>query len=294
MARKTFSENLRSLFGIHSSFDDSFFDDLEDSLVEGDIGVRTACAIVDELRAECRKNSIKTAERVLTTLTELMTPWVQPISFEIPTEKVSVFMVFGVNGVGKTTSVAKMAVYYDKMGVSPIILAAADTFRAAAIEQLQHHGEKIGCRVVAHQNGADPGAVVYSAADAVRAAGGGLVIADTAGRLHNKENLVRELQKINRIGASRADLDCYKKILVLDATTGLNGLRQAEVFHEQIGIDALVLTKYDSTARGGILISAGKELGIPIAFVGSGERYEDLLPFDREKYLAEFISGEKK
>lgn len=294
MAKKSFSENLRNLFGIHSSIDESFYDDLEDSLVEGDIGIRTACSIVDELRNKCRASSITDTEAVISILTDLITPWVTPVNFDIPAGKVSVFMVFGVNGVGKTTTVAKMAVYYAKKSVSPIILAAADTFRAAAIEQLQHHGEKTGCRVIAHQHGADPGAVVYSAADAVRAAGGGLVLADTAGRLHNKENLVRELQKIDRIGSNRADPGCYKKILILDATTGLNGLRQAEVFHEQIGIDALVLTKYDSTARGGILISAGKELGIPVAFVGAGERYEDLLPFDRDRYLTEFISGGKK
>lgn len=294
MSKKTFSERFRNLLGVHSSLDESFYEDLEDSLVEGDIGVRTACSIVDELRNKCRDLSILDKNEMLVALTELITPWITPISFAIPAGKVSVFMVFGVNGVGKTTTVAKMAVHYANKGFSPIVLAAADTFRAAAIEQLQHHGEKIGCRVIAHQHGADPSAVVFSAADAVRAAGGGLVLADTAGRLHNKDNLVRELQKIDRIGLSRADPDCYKKILVLDATTGLNGLRQAEVFHEHIGIDAIVLTKYDSTARGGILVSAGKELGIPVAFVGSGERYEDLLPFDPARYLSEFLHGDKK
>jgi len=174
----------------------------------------------------------------------------------------------------------------------PVILAAADTFRAAAIEQLKFHGDRTGIRVVAHQNGSDPGAVIFDAADSVRAQGGGLVIADTAGRLHNKDNLVRELQKIDRIAQSKADPDCYRKILVLDATTGQNGMRQAEVFHEAVGVDAIILTKYDSTARGGIAISVGKELGLPVAFIGTGEKYEDFMLFNNDIYLAEF-TGKK-
>lgn len=293
MAKKTFSENLKNLFSAHRQLDESFFEELEDSLVEGDIGVKTAYALVEELRKVCKNGKITEKEDILATLSGLMSPWVHEARLEAPSGKLSIFMVFGINGVGKTTTVAKMASYYTSVGTSPVILAAADTFRAAAIEQLQHHGDKTGCRVIALQHGADPGAVVYSAADAARAAGGGLVLADTAGRLHNKENLVRELQKIDRIGSTRADEGCYKKILVIDATTGLNGLRQAEVFHDQIGIDALVLSKYDSTARGGTIISAGKELGIPVAFVGTGEKYRDLEPFDSRQYLAQFIGGDK-
>ncbi len=293
MAKKSFSENLKSLFSAHRQLDDAFFDELEDSLVEGDIGAKTAYALVDELRKVCRAGNHGEREAILAELTKILSPWVRDIVLEAPAGKVSIFMVFGVNGVGKTTTVAKMAAHYAAANVAPVLLAAADTFRAAAIEQLQHHGEKTGCRVIAHQHGADPGAVVYSAADAARASGGGLVIADTAGRLHNKDNLVRELQKIDRIGSSRADEGCYKKILVLDATTGLNGLRQAEVFHEHIGIDALVLSKYDSTARGGTIISAGKELGIPVAFVGTGERYQDLERFNPARYLKQFLDGDK-
>ena len=293
MAKKSFSENLKSLFSAHRQLDDAFFDELEDSLVEGDIGAKTAYALVDELRKVCRAGNHGEREAILAELTKILSPWVRDIVLEAPAGKVSIFMVFGVNGVGKTTTVAKMAAHYAAANVAPVFLAAADTFRAAAIEQLQHHGEKTGCRVIAHQHGADPGAVVYSAADAARASGGGLVIADTAGRLHNKDNLVRELQKIDRIGSSRADEGCYKKILVLDATTGLNGLRQAEVFHEHIGIDALVLSKYDSTARGGTIISAGKELGIPVAFVGTGERYQDLERFNPARYLKQFLDGDK-
>ena len=151
------------------------------------------------------------------------------------------------------------------------------------------HGERLKIRVVAHQHGGDPGAVVFDAAEAVKAQGGDLVIADTAGRLHNKENLVRELQKIDRISASKADEGCYKKILVVDATTGQNALRQAEVFNEAVKLDAIVLTKYDSTAKGGIAVSIGKELGIPVAFVCTGETYKDISAFDVSEYVRNFI-----
>jgi len=293
MAKKTFSENLKSLFGKHTQIDESFFEDMEDSLIEGDLGARTAVDVVDELRSVCRSRGITDRDGIVAALMELLSPWVREYRLEIPEDKLSIVMVFGVNGVGKTTTVAKMANYFKRQGVDPVILAAADTFRAAAIEQLKYHGEKTGCRVIAHQHGADPGAVVYSASEAARSSGGALVLADTAGRLHNKENLVRELQKIDKIGSLRADPECYTKILVLDATTGLNGLRQAEVFHEQIGIDALVLTKYDSTARGGTIISAGRELGLPVAFIGTGETYADLQVFDGQRYLEEFLNGGK-
>jgi fused signal recognition particle receptor len=225
---------------------------------------------------------------MLDALVKLLSPYAREISLVPEKGKVSVYLLLGVNGVGKTTSAAKMAVWFRKKITEPVIMAAADTFRAAAIEQLKYHGERTGVRVVAHQNGSDPGAVIFDAAESVRAQGGGLVIADTAGRLHNKDNLVRELQKIDRIAESKADPGCYKKILVLDATTGQNGMRQAEVFHEAVGVDAIILTKYDSTARGGIAISVGKEFGLPVAFIGTGETYDDFMPFSSEVYLAEF------
>ena len=198
-------------------------------------------------------------------------------------------MVLGVNGVGKTTSVAKLANYYKAAGLENLVLASADTFRAAAIEQLQMHGDKIGVRVVSHQHGSDPSAVVFDAADAIRSKGNGLVLADTAGRLHNKENLVRELQKIDRTCRTKADEGCYKKILVIDATTGQNALRQAEVFNEAVGLDALIMTKYDSTAKGGVAVTIGKELGLPVAFICTGEKYPDIAKFNAEKYINDFL-----
>jgi fused signal recognition particle receptor len=289
MAKHTFAENLKRLFGIHPVTDDSFFDDLTDSLVEGDIGIKTAMEIGETLKKKCRQEGITDRSGILASLYGLLSPYAKEITLEPEENRLSVYLVLGVNGVGKTTAVAKMAYWYEKTRKGSVILAAADTFRAAAIEQLQFHGEKIGVRVVAHQHGSDPGAVVFDAAEAVRSRGSGLVIVDTAGRLHNKENLVRELQKIDRIAAMKADPSCYKKLLVLDATTGQNGLRQAEVFHEAVGLDAIILTKYDSTARGGIAITAGKELSLPVAFVGTGETYNDFAPFKRDAYLAEFL-----
>ena len=294
MAKVSFQAHLKNLFGIHPHIDEAFFEELTDTLVEGDIGARTACEIVDELERRCKTDRISEKDRILDELQVILTPMVKTVFFDPPQDKVSVYMLLGVNGVGKTTSCAKMAVWYQQKIKQPIILAAADTFRAAAIEQLQFHGEKIGIKVVAHQHGADPGAVVYDAAESVRSRGGGLVIADTAGRLHNRENLVRELQKIDRIAQTKADPDCYRKFLILDATTGQNGLRQAEVFHDSIGLDAIILTKYDSTAKGGIAISVGKELGLPVAFVGTGERYSDFAIFDRDVWLSEFIGKTEK
>lgn len=288
MARLSFAESLKRLFGRNQESDDAFYDDLADSLIEGDLGAKTAFEVSDALQRRFGDVDDADRQRVLQGLIEILSPWARGIDLAPEAGKTSVYLVLGVNGVGKTTTAGKMALWYRERSATNVVLAAADTFRAAAIDQLKMHGERTGVRVVAHQHGSDPGAVVFDAAESVRAQGGGLVIADTAGRLHNKENLVRELQKIDRIAASKADEGCYKKVLVLDATTGQNGLRQAEVFHEAVGVDAIVLTKYDSTARGGIAIAAGKELGIPVAFVGTGETYADFAPFSRESYLREF------
>ncbi len=289
MARLGFAESLKRLFSAHAKIDSAFFEELADRLVEADLGAKTAFEVVEGLERACRSEGIGDRESILERLSSTLVPWVGEARFAPRAGSVSVYLVLGVNGVGKTTSVAKMAKWYrDREGV-PIILAAADTFRAAAIEQLQLHGQRTDTRVVAHQNGSDPGAVVFSACDAARAQGGALVIADTAGRLHNKENLVRELQKIDRIASTRADEGCYRKFLVLDATTGQNALRQAESFHSAVGVDAVILTKYDSTASGGIAVAVGKELGLPVAFVGTGEGLGDFAPFDARAYLNDLL-----
>ncbi|MCR4735388.1 MAG: signal recognition particle-docking protein FtsY [Treponema sp.] len=288
--KKTFGEKLRALFSKKSSIDDDFYDELIDSLVEGDIGAKTAYQIVEELEKTCSKNKISDQNAILLELKNLLLESVKSTFLEPEKDKLNVWMILGVNGVGKTTSVAKMANWYKKHGLENVILASADTFRAAAIEQLALHGERIGVRVVSHQHGSDPSAVVYDAAEAAKSKGPGLVLADTAGRLHNKENLVRELQKIDKTCSSKADEGAYKKIIVIDATTGQNALRQVEVFNDAVGVDAVIMTKYDSTAKGGVAVTIGRELGIPVAFICTGEHYENIARFDSEAYIDDFLN----
>ena len=285
--KKSFGEKFKSLFS--KKIDEEFFENLTDMLVEGDVGAKTAFLLADELEQICRKEKIDDQNQILLKLKELLLQHVKQIELKPDLSKINVWMMLGVNGVGKTTSVAKLANMFRNQGLENIVMASADTFRAAAIEQLAMHGEKVGVRVVSHQHGSDPSAVVYDAAEALKSKGPGLVLADTAGRLHNKENLVRELQKIDRTCATKADEGCYKKIIVIDATTGQNALRQAEVFNEAVGVDAIIMTKYDSTAKGGVAVSIGKELGLPVAYVCTGEKYENIEPFDAEKYIDEFL-----
>ena len=288
--KQSFGEKLKSLFTKSSTINEDFFEELTDMLVEGDIGAKTAFEVVDELESICDKEKICSQEGIISKLKELLLKDVRAVSLMPESGRQNVWMMLGVNGVGKTTTAAKLAKYFKNNSVENVVLASADTFRAAAIEQLALHGERLGVRVVSHQHGSDPSAVVYDAADALRAAGPGVVIADTAGRLHNKENLVRELQKIDRTCATKSDEGCYKKILVIDATTGQNALRQAEVFNEAVKIDAIIMTKYDSTAKGGVAVSIGRELGLPVAYICTGEGYDNIAPFNAEAYIDEFLS----
>ncbi|MBR5096929.1 MAG: signal recognition particle-docking protein FtsY [Treponema sp.] len=287
--KSSFADKLKSLFAGRAAQNEEFFDDLADALIEGDIGAKLSMELIDELESECKKEKIFEQDKIISKLKESLLPYVKGIDLKAQEGKTNVWMLLGVNGVGKTTSAAKIALLQKNAGAQNLVLSASDTFRAAAVDQLSMHGEKLGIRVVAHQMGSDPAAVVFDAAESVSSKGGGLVIADTAGRLHNKENLVRELEKIDRVCAQKASEGCYKKLLVLDATTGQNALRQAEVFNEAVGVDAIVLTKYDSSAKGGIAITIGKEMNVPVAFVCTGEGYSDIAKFDAEKYLNEFL-----
>ena len=287
MAKLSFAQKFKNLFS-SKKIDDEFFDDLTDALVEGDMGAKLAYEITEELEKICREKKISDEDAIKNELKSMLSSYIKACEFVPEPGKVNVYMMLGVNGVGKTTSAAKIARLYKEKG-EKVIMAASDTFRAAAEEQLEMHGERLGIRVISHQHGSDPSAVVFDAAESCRANGGGVIIADTAGRLHNKENLVRELQKIDRIAAQKADEGCFKKILVIDGTTGQNALRQAEVFSESVGVDAIVVTKYDSTARGGCVFTIGKQLGIPVLFVCTGEKYEDIRPFEPEKYVEEFL-----
>ena len=287
MAKLSFAQKFKNLFS-SKKIDEEFFDDLTDALVEGDMGAKLAYEITEELEKICREKKISDEDAIKNELKSMLSSYIKACEFVPEPGKVNVYMMLGVNGVGKTTSAAKIARLYKEKG-EKVIMAASDTFRAAAEEQLEMHGERLGIRVISHQHGSDPSAVVFDAAESCRANGGGVIIADTAGRLHNKENLVRELQKIDRIAAQKADEGCFKKILVIDGTTGQNALRQAEVFSESVGVDAIVVTKYDSTARGGCVFTIGKQLGIPVLFVCTGEKYEDIRPFEPEKYVEEFL-----
>ncbi|MBQ9538541.1 MAG: signal recognition particle-docking protein FtsY [Treponema sp.] len=289
MAKMSFAERLRSLFGGKGS-DDDFFDELTDILIEADVGAKNAVEIVDSLQKKCREEKLSGEQAIMAQLRQDFLSSVKGISLEPEEGKVNVYMLLGVNGVGKTTSAAKLAKLYSDRGTK-VILSASDTFRAAAVDQISMHGDRLCIRVVRHQMGSDPGAVVFDAIDACRAQGGGLVIADTAGRLQNKENLVNELKKIDKIARAKADEGCYKKILVIDATTGQNAVRQAEVFNEAVGLDAIVLAKYDSTAKGGCLVTIGRELGIPVAYLCTGEKYDDIQLFNAGEYASAMLQS---
>ncbi len=280
---------LKNLFN-KDTLSDIFFDDLEDLLIESDIGVRTVMEITRALKE--RKSKLKSEKDLLQELKSTLSEDILSIKLQPLKGSLNLFLVLGVNGVGKTTSIAKMADYYKKNLKIDSILSAGDTFRAAAIEQLVYHGEKLNMKVIKQKTGSDPGAVIYDTIESAKAGGNKLVIADTAGRMHNRANLVRELQKIDKIIVSKIEKDHYKKIIVIDATTGQNGLRQAELFHEAIHLDAVILAKYDSMSKGGIIIPICKDLKIPIAFIGTGEKYEDFEPFDKDTYLNNLLGLE--
>lgn len=289
MAKTSFGEKIRQLFGA-SRLGEDFYDGLADSLIEGDLGAKHAFDVVDDLQQSCKEKKIDTEAGVKAELKAILLKDAKQANLSLGPAGLNLFLVLGVNGVGKTTTIAKLGKHFAK-GLRPgaVILAAGDTFRAAAIDQLEIHGERLGLRVVRHQSSSDPGAVIFDAIEAGAASGASLILADTAGRLHNKDHLVKELEKIDKVISSKVDPSRYKKLLVIDATTGQNGLRQAEVFSRAVGIDAVVITKYDSTARGGLALAVSRELGIPTAFVCSGEGYDDIRSFESERYVAEFL-----
>ncbi len=289
MAKPGLGERLKNLFSKNSSGED-FYEDFEDILIEGDIGAAAAIEISEHLRETFGRKGPESREQVSSELKTLIGGMMNEADTAVDPEKTTIILVLGVNGVGKTTTIAKMAEYYrGKYGLEPV-LSAGDTFRAAAIDQLKLHGERLNLKVVHQQPGSDPGAVIYDSIESANARNAKLIIADTAGRMHNKANLVKELQKIDKIIASKASNAEYRKILVIDATTGQNGFRQAELFHEAVGIDQIVLTKYDSSAKGGVAVSISSKLGLPIAFIGTGEKYSDLKVFNTEEYVEKLLS----
>ncbi|MFP4535118.1 MAG: signal recognition particle-docking protein FtsY, partial [Spirochaetaceae bacterium] len=267
-----------------------FYEELEDLLIEADLGSKVAFETVEALRKRVRSEKLQGKDAVAAALRELLSAHLKKSELSLDPERLNVFLVLGVNGVGKTTTIAKMAEYFRRTaGTERIVLAAADTFRAAAVEQLATHGERLGFRVVRQSTGSDAAAVVYDALESAAARKERLVLIDTAGRMHNKANLVQELVKIDKIIKRKAEGANYRSVLVVDATTGQNALRQAELFNEAVGVEAVIVAKYDSSAKGGVLIPIARELGIPCAFLGQGEGYGDLRPFEPEEYLAELV-----
>ncbi len=274
---------LSDLFGINREIDDDFYDELEETLICADIGFEVASEITESLRESIKENHIKTQEEAYAALKEIIASMIGD-GEELKLEgEISVVLVIGVNGAGKTTSIGKISNKLIKDG-KKVVVAAADTFRAAAIDQLAVWCERSGAQIVKHNEGSDPGAVVYDAISYSKSKKADVLIIDTAGRLHNKKNLMDELAKINRVidrelpGAQRENL------LVLDATTGQNAILQAKEFKNAANITGLVLNKLDGTAKGGIILSIKKELGIPVKFVGVGEKINDMQPFDAKEF----------
>lgn len=278
------TDRLDGLFSSYDKIDDDFFDELMDILLMADIGVATADYVTERLRAEIKANKIKTTDEARNKLMQILADTVgegEPLKLET---KPSVILVIGVNGVGKTTSIGKIALNLKKSG-KRVMLAAADTFRAAAIEQLEVWAERDNVQIVKQSEGADPAAVVFDAAAVAKKQGTDVLIVDTAGRLHNKKNLIDELAKINRV-LERELPGCSKEtLLVLDASTGQNALVQAKEFTKAAKITGIVLTKLDGTAKGGIVLAIKKELGIPVKYIGVGEGAEDLQPFDGNDFV---------
>ncbi len=281
--RGGFMSRLRGLLG-GGEVDSPSWDEVEETLIAGDVGAALAIDLVE--RARARRDPGGPEAAIRTELAALLVPrdleWApRPTVSGGP----AVLLIVGVNGTGKTTTIGKLASRYAGEGHS-VILAAADTFRAAAIEQLRIWADRAGVQIVAHAPGADPGAVVYDALDAAVARGADLVIADTAGRLHTRTNLMDELAKVRRVIDKRLPGGTPETLFVLDATTGQNGLAQAKAFHEAVGLTGIVLTKLDSTAKGGIVFAIEHALGVPVRFVGVGEGVADLIPFDPEAFVA--------
>ena len=266
-----------------SELDDEFYDDLEESLIVSDLGMDTTEAVMDRLRQTAKEQRIKLALRgILADMLNVGDP-----ALKLDT-KPSVILVIGVNGVGKTTTIGKLAHQLHDQG-KKVLLCAGDTFRAAAADQLEIWSERAHCDIIRQHEGADPASVVFDAIAAARARGSDVIICDTAGRLHNKQNLMNELNKISRILDRELPGASKEVLLVLDGTTGQNGLLQARQFQECAGVTGMVLTKLDGTAKGGVVIAVAQALHIPVKFIGVGEQIDDLMPFDAKSFAEALI-----
>ena len=282
---------VEDVLGAFTKIDDDLFDELEETLILSDVGVATSTKICDLLRQRVKNERITDPAKIRELLQEIISGMLSGDDTLKISTKPSVILVIGVNGVGKTTTIGKLAALLKAQGKS-VLLGAADTFRAAAIDQLAIWAERAGVDLIKHQEGSDPAAVVFDAIAAGKARGSDVIICDTAGRLHNKKNLMDELSKIMRVISRETDGCDVEVLLVLDATTGQNAVNQARDFKEVAGITGIVLTKLDGTARGGIIIAIKDELGLPVKFVGVGEKIDDLQPFSADEFTRALFSEE--
>lgn len=291
--RNNIVAGIDSIFSGFSAIDEDFYEEIEETLIMGDIGIHTTEAIIEDLKAKVKEQRIKEPseckELLIETIKKQMDLGENAYEFE---NRKSVVLVIGVNGVGKTTSAGKLAGQLKDEG-KKVLVAAADTFRAGAIEQLTEWAHRAGVDIIAQQEGSDPAAVVYDAVSAAKARGTDVLICDTAGRLHNKKNLMEELRKINKV-IDREYPDAYRETLVvLDGTTGQNALSQARQFKEVADITGIILTKLDGTAKGGIAVAIQAEMGIPVKYIGIGEQMDDLQKFDPDEFVNALFKAEE-
>lgn len=290
--RDNISGKINLIVNSFTKIDEEFFEELEEIMISSDIGVETSEELCDKLRSEIKKRGLKEPSEITQALKDIMIEMLDSENNLEISKTPAVILVLGVNGVGKTTTIGKLANNLKSEGKT-VLLAAADTFRAAAAEQLDIWAKRANCPIVKQPEGSDPAAVVFDAISSAKSKNIDVVICDTAGRLHNKKNLMGELEKINRI-ISRELPDSSKEILlVLDASTGQNGINQAVEFGKSLDITGIVLTKLDGTARGGIILSIKKKLGVPVKFIGVGEGIEDLRPFNAEEFVNAIFESEE-
>lgn len=287
--RNNFSEKVNDLVSRYRKVDEDFFEELEEILIGADVGFETVMELIDELKKEVKRKNIQDPKEVQDVISEKLVAIYQNGEDESSTinmqaDGLTVVLFVGVNGVGKTTTIGKLAHMYKEEG-KKVLLAAGDTFRAGAIEQLEVWGERVGVDVIKHSEGSDPAAVMYDAVQAAKSRDADILLCDTAGRLQNKVNLMKELEKVKRVIEREVPGAPHEVLLVLDATTGQNALVQAKTFKETTNVSGIVLTKLDGTAKGGIVLAIRNELHIPVKFVGLGEKMDDLQSFDPERYV---------
>lgn len=289
-SRQAISEGLDSLLALGRPVDESMLEELEELLVASDLGAADSVDIVDRVRAEAKRTGALSSQDVRALLRQFLEEALAGSAAPLDlSAKPTVVLLLGVNGAGKTTSAGKLAASLRKSGKS-VLLAAADTFRAAAVEQLEEWGRRAGVDVIRQGTGADPAAVVFDAVKAATARGVDVLLVDTAGRLHTKSNLMDELAKLRKVVSRQMPGAPHECLMVLEAPTGQNGIQQAKLFHEAVGLTGLVLTKLDGTAKGGIVVRIYRELGVPIKLVGVGEQIEDLQPFDPKSFVDGLVS----